>query len=152
MDGSSLVALLEGRASAGTGVVASEYLAEGLTAPAVMIRRGSHKLMRCEGDPDQLFDLAEDPRELVNLAELPTHAEVHRALGEEVAARWDLRDLKRRVIASQRERRIVAEALAAGRPTSWDFRPRVDASGRYVRADVDLYELQRRTRLDARPD
>ncbi|MET0762570.1 MAG: choline-sulfatase, partial [Thermoleophilaceae bacterium] len=152
MDGSSLVALLEGRASAGTGVVASEYLAEGLTAPAVMIRRGSHKLVRCEGDPDQLFDLAEDPRELVNLAELPAHAEVHRTLGEEVAARWDLRDLERRVTESQRERRIVAEALATGRPTSWDFRPRLDASGRYVRGHVDLYELHRRARLDARPD
>jgi choline-sulfatase len=152
MDGSSLVALLEGRASAGTGVVASEYLAEGLTAPAVMIRRGSHKLVRSEGDPDQLFDLAEDPRELFNLAEKQAHAEVHRALGEEVAARWDLRDLERRVIESQRERRIVAEALATGRPTSWDFRPRLDASGRYVRGDVELYELQRRARLDARPD
>ena len=69
-----------------------------------------------------------------------------------MAARWDLRDLERRVIESQRERRIVAEALATGRPTSWDFRPQVDASGRYVRGDVDLYELQRRARLDARPD
>jgi choline-sulfatase len=152
MDGSSLTALLEGRASVDTGVVASEYLAEGLSAPAVMIRRGSHKLVRCEGDPDQLFDLAEDPHELVNLAEAPSQADVHRALGEEVAARWDLRELERRVIESQRERRVVAEALAAGRPTSWDFRPGDDAAGRYVRAGVDLYEQQRRARLDARPD
>jgi choline-sulfatase len=152
MDGSSLVALLEGRASAGTGVVVSEYLAEGLTAPAVMIRRGSHKLVRCEGDPDQLFDLAEDPRELVNLAEEQAHADVHRALGEEVATRWDLKDLERRILESQRERRIVTEALATRRPASWDFRQRLDPSGRYVRGDVDLYELQRRARLDARPD
>jgi choline-sulfatase len=152
MDGSSLVALLEGRASANTGVVASEYLAEGLTAPAVMVRRDSHKLVRCEGDPDQLFDLAEDPRELVNLAEEQAHAEVHRALGEEVAARWDLKELERRILESQRERRIVTEALATRRPASWDFRPRLDPSGRYVRGDVDLYELQRRARLDARPD
>jgi choline-sulfatase len=152
MDGSSLVALLEGRASAGAGVVASEYLAEGLTAPAVMIRRGAHKLIHCEGDPDQLFDLAQDPHELVNLAEEPAHQGLHGALGEEVTARWDLGELARRVLESQRERRMIAGALATGRRTSWDFQPRLDASGRYIRGAVDLYELQRRARLDARRD
>jgi choline-sulfatase len=152
MDGSSLAPLLEGRAPAGARVVASEYLAEGLTAPAVMVRRGAHKLVRCEGDPDQLFDLTQDPRELENLAEQAAHAAVRDALGEEVAARWDLRDLERRVLESQRERRVVGEALATGRPTSWDFQPRLDASGRYVRGGVDIYELQRRARLDPRPD
>ena len=34
----------------------------------VMIRRGRHKFVRCPGDPDQLFDVAADPRELTNLA------------------------------------------------------------------------------------
>jgi choline-sulfatase len=152
MDGSSLAPLLDGRASAGGRVVVSEYLAEGQTAPAVMIRHGAHKLVRCESDPDQLFDLTEDPSELVNLAERPAHADVRSALSEEVAARWDLRDLERRVLDSQGERRTVAEALATGRPTSWDFQPQLDASGRYFRGRVDLYELQRRARLDARPD
>jgi choline-sulfatase len=152
MDGSSLAPLLDGRASAGGRVVVSEYLAEGQTAPAVMIRHGAHKLVRCESDPDQLFDLTEDPSELVNLAERPAHADVRSALSEEVAARWDLRDLERCVLGSQGERRTVAEALATGRPTSWDFQPQLDASGRYFRGRVDLYELQRRARLDARPD
>jgi choline-sulfatase len=152
MDGSTLAPLLGGRASAGGRVVVSEYLAEGQTAPAVMIRHGAHKLVRCESDPDQLFDLTEDPSELVNLAERPAHADVRSALSEEVAARWDLRDLERRVLDSQGERRTVAEALATGRPTSWDFQPQLDASGRYFRGRVDLYELQRRARLDARPD
>jgi choline-sulfatase len=57
--------------------------------------------------------------------------------------------LERRVLDSQRERRLVAEALDAGRVTPWDFQPSVDDSGRYARGGADFYELQRRARLDA---
>jgi choline-sulfatase len=147
MDGSSLAPLLEGGARDGADV-ACEYLAEGVTSPAVMIRRGAQKFIHCADDPDQLFDLAEDPRELVNLADRPGSADLRRAFREEVAARWDLADVERRVLASQRDRRMVAAAQRTGRHTPWDFEPRFDGSGRYVRADTDLYELQRRARFD----
>jgi choline-sulfatase len=150
MDGTSLVPLLEDRAAVrGTDVV-GEYLAEGVTSPAVMIRRGRHKFVWCEDDPDQLYDLEDDPHELVNLAERQTHAELCRAFRDEVAARWDMGALTRRVLESQHERRLVAAALGAGRPPEWDFQPRADASKQYVRSRADLYELQRRARLDAR--
>jgi choline-sulfatase len=129
--------------------VAAEYLAEGVTSPALMIRRGPYKFISCEGDPDQLYDLENDPHELVNLAERSTHAEVCSAFRDEVAARWDTSELRRRVLESQRERHLVARALAAGRGTPWDFQPHVDASTQYVRSRADLHELQRRTRLDA---
>jgi choline-sulfatase len=126
--------------------MAAEYLAEGVSSPAVMLRRGRHKFIRCQRDPDQLYDLAEDPHELVNLAGRATHAEIGRAFEEEVDARWDLRELERRVLESQRERLVAGEALRRGRRTSWDFRPASDA--RYVRSDSDLYDVQRRARLD----
>jgi choline-sulfatase len=147
MDGSSLAPLLEGRARDGAAV-ASEYLSEGVHSPAVMIRRGAHKFIHCGDDPDQLFDLSADPHELVNLAERPECADLRGAFREEISARWDLADLERRVLASQRDRRTVAAAQRTGRPTPWDFEPRFDGSGRYVRADTDLYELQRRARFD----
>jgi choline-sulfatase len=152
MDGRSLAALLDGDAADGPAEVVGEYLAEGVTSPAVMIRRGPHKFIRCDGDPDQLYDLESDPHELVNLAELPTHAELRGSFGDLVGARWDMVELKRRVLASQRERHLVAEALEAGRSTTWDFQPYADASAQYVRRRADLYELQRRARLDARGD
>ncbi len=55
------------------------------------------------------------------------------------------------MLASQAQRRAVAAALAVGRDTPWDYRPEVDPGGRYVRSRTDLYELQRRARLDAGP-
>ena len=150
MDGSSLVPLLDGRDSGRPDTVVGEYLAEGVTSPAVMIRRDEHKFIWCEGDPDQLYDLENDPHELVNLAEQPSRAEMCSAFRDEVAARWDAEGLGRRVLVSQRERHRVAEALGGGRSAVWDFQPPVDASGHYVRSRADLYELQRRARLDSR--
>jgi choline-sulfatase len=132
----------------GPSAVVGEYLAEGVTSPAVMIRQGPYKFVSCEADPDQLYDLENDPHELVNLAERSTHAEVCSAFRDEVAARWDMPELRRRVTESQRERHLVAEALGAGRSTPWDFQPHVDASAQYVRGRGDLDELQRRARLD----
>jgi choline-sulfatase len=148
VDGESLVRLMgAGDARRSAGVV-GEYLAEGLNAPAVMVRRGPHKLIHCPGDPDQLYDLAEDPAELVNLAGSVEHEETLRELREEVARRWDLDELSRRVLASQRERQLVLRALGSGEGRSWSHEPALQ--DRYVRGGSDLYELQRRARLDAR--
>jgi choline-sulfatase len=152
MDGSSLVPMLDGTDLGRSAAVLGEYVAEGVTSPAVMIRRGAHKFISCDGDPDQLYDLENDPHELVNLAEQSTHADLHSTFRDEVGARWDKRELERRVLESQRERHLVAEALGAGQETSWDFQPYVDASTQYVRSSAGVYELQRRARLDARGD
>ena len=142
VDGRSLAALLAGEADDPHDVVA-EYLAEGVNSPAVMVRRGPHKLVWCADDPDQLYDVAEDPHELANLADGPA-AGVLRA---EVARRWDMEALERAVLASQRDRRHVVAALHRGRPERWDFVPRPER--RFVTGSDDLYELQRRARLDA---
>jgi choline-sulfatase len=149
LDGTSLAPLIFGRAAAGPRDVVSEYLAEGVTSPALMIRRGTHKFVSCPTDPDQLYDLARDPHELVNLAERPDHSDLSRAFRDAVAARWDAEALERRVLESQRERHLVARALATGRRTSWDYQPQVDAATQYVRSGADVYELQRRARLDS---
>lgn len=149
VDGTSLVGLLDGRSASREGDVLAEYLAEGVTAPAVMIRRGRLKYIACAGDPDQLYDLEDDPSELVNLAADSSRAETVQELREEVARRWDLDELRDRVLTSQRERRLVGDALDRGRYRSWDFVPSVDAATGYVRSRADLYELQRRARLEA---
>ena len=49
-------------------------------------------------------------------------------------------------LASQRRRRLVAEALSQGKLTSWDHQPWVDASQQYMRNHIDLDDLERRAR------
>jgi choline-sulfatase len=134
-EGRSLESALHG-AGAEAATVISEYLAEGVTAPAVMLRRGSLKYIRCPGDPDQLYDLASDPRELVNLATGPGHSQECASLRAESEAHWDFISLRERVLASQARRRLVAAALATGAHTPWDHQPYVDASRQYVRGEA----------------
>jgi choline-sulfatase len=147
LDGASLTLVLNRRPATRPAAVVAEYLAEGVSSPALMIRRGPHKFVSCGADADQLYDLDHDPRELVNLADRPAHEELRGAFRAEVAERWDVGALEQRVLESQRERHLVARALATGRRTSWDYEPEVDVT-RYVRSGADMYELQRRARLD----
>jgi choline-sulfatase len=128
--------------------VICEYHAEGVLAPAAMIRDRAHKLIVCETDPDQLFDLERDPLELSNLAQDPAHADTVARLRAELDRRLDLPALGEQVRASQRDRRLVSRGLARGVPAPWDHEPRVDPSMQYVRTRADLYELQRRARME----
>ncbi|MEE8532663.1 MAG: choline-sulfatase [Alphaproteobacteria bacterium] len=150
LDGLSLFPLLSGDDDGRPDMVLGEYLGEGATAPCFMVRSGAYKYVASEPDPPQLFDLAADPLELDNLAGRPEHAEIERSLSGEVAARWDARALKARVIESQRRRRLVFTALGHGRPAPWDFEPRRDAAAEYVRNHAVLGDLERRARLPFR--
>jgi choline-sulfatase len=149
LDGASLAGVVSGEAASSRGAVVAEYLAEGVNAPAVMVRRGRHKLIACPGDPDQLYDVAADPAELADLAGEPEHGPTLEELRDEVARQWDLEALERRVLASQRERRLVMRGLGEGPASTWAFEPGTQGSRGYVRGGADLYKLQRRARLDA---
>jgi choline-sulfatase len=149
LDGSSLARLLAAPADGQErDPVICEYYAEGVTAPAAMIRAGQYKLIVCRGDPDLLYDLAADPHELTNLAASPERADLLRALHHGLAERLDLDQIGRQVLASQRERHLIAGALARGEITPWDYQPHVDAAMQYVRNRADMYDLQRRARLE----
>ena len=144
-DGRSLLPYCEGQDD--EGVVFGQYCAEGVTAPMVMIRRGSLKFIHCPGDPDQLYDLAADPDELVNIAaQAPADARL-RAMREELAARWDLDRVYSDVLASQKRRKLVNRALSQGRQTAWDFQPVRDASQLYMRNHMKLDDLEAMARF-----
>jgi len=142
LDGRSLLPHL-GR-SGGHDEVLGEYLAEGAIAPIVMIRRGRDKFIHCAADPDQLYDLCEDPDELRNLAVDRGAADPFR---KEVLRIWALESLHAQVIASQRRRLLVAAALRSGRQSAWDYQPQFDASQQYVRNDKTLDELEAAARF-----
>jgi choline-sulfatase len=144
-EGTSLAPLLSG-GDGGPESVVAEYLAEGVRAPAVMVRRGSHKFLHTPGDPDQLYDLAGDPRELENLAADARHRALAASLRAEVERRWDMEALRRDVLESQRRRRLVAAGLRFGAHTPWDHQPFSDASLQWVRGDAAVHERPWRLR------
>ncbi|MBD9577358.1 choline-sulfatase [Pseudomonas sp. PDM23] len=144
LDGRSLLPHLQG--TGGHDEVIGEYTAEGTVSPLMMIRRGDFKFIYSEQDPCLLFDVANDPRELRNLIDSPAHANLIRDLLGEARARWDVPAITRQVLASQRRRRLVADALTHGTLKSWDHQPLVDASQQYMRNHIDLDDLERRAR------
>ncbi len=148
-DGSSLVPLLGGEPDADRTVV-GEYLAEGAVAPIMMLRHQQYKYVWCAADPPQLYDLAADADELVNLAGNPAYADVAAGFEKEVLARWDPVALRAAVVADQRARRTVHAALRRGVHTPWDHRPAVDAAHQYVRNHLDLNDVERSRRLPDR--
>lgn len=128
------------------GPVPMEYAAEGSAAPMVALRDGRFKLVLCEGDPPQLFDLAADPHELSNLAADPAFAETLATLAAMARARWDLGAFDRAVRASQARRRVVYAALRSGAYHPWDHQPTQRASERYMRNHMDLNVLEAEAR------
>ena len=149
IDGRSLWPLATGdapdRPEAGEAI--GEYCAECASHPLFMIRRGQWKYIHCDVDPPQLFDLAADPIERVNLAEDPAHAQTVADFSAEVARRWDSAQIREHVIATQKQRRAVHAAMEAGALTSWDYQPRRDASQEFVRNHMDWTEAAEKTRF-----
>lgn len=140
LDGRSLVPHLSG--GPGHDEVIGEYLAEGAIAPLVMIRRGPWKFIHSPADPDQLYHLGDDPRELRNLAEAPDASDALAEFRVEAARRWDFAALDQAVRESQRRRLLVSAALGIGRSAPWDYQPFRDASTQYIRNRADLDDLE----------
>lgn len=132
LDGASLWPSLT-RGAAPKGELVGEYCGEGYDAPVAMIRRGRHKFLHSRHLQPELYDLEADAGELRNLAREPELRKLVEALTAEAEARWDLEGLRAQVIASQRRRRLVHQALVTGRIAAWDFAPRMDAAAAYYR-------------------
>ncbi|MEX0757007.1 MAG: sulfatase-like hydrolase/transferase, partial [Acidimicrobiia bacterium] len=71
------LSLLDPEALAGSdrGVLA-EYHANGSTSASFMLRHGRYKYIEYVGERPQLFDIADDPAEMVDLAGRPESAEI----------------------------------------------------------------------------
>ncbi|MGC6517487.1 MAG: choline-sulfatase [Candidatus Puniceispirillaceae bacterium] len=136
IDGRSLMPMAStGKGDDGDAI--GEYCAEMTGDPVYMIRRGDYKYIHCDADAPLLFDIRHDPQELQNLAASPEHKDIADAFAEEVLQRWDSAKIKADVIAKQKQRTAVFEAMQHGRRTDWDYNPPRDASNEYVRNHMD---------------
>ena len=125
-------------------------------APVFMIRRhddkGNYKYIHCEIDPPQLYDLANDPEEKVNLADDPAYRTIVAAFAEEVQRRWDGARMRADVIATQKSRKILHHAMEItakelGPSYGWDYNPPSDAGRQYVRNHMDWTVAAQRYRF-----
>jgi choline-sulfatase len=150
MDGASLVPALRGEGGPRDRAIISEFLGEGSIAPCFMVREGRYKYIYSEPDPPQLFNLERDPKELDNLAGDPSAGELVAALHARIREQQDPAQLARRVLASQKRRRLVFKAHMTGRRTPWDYSPVRDASSQYMRNHLDLNVVESRARIRSR--
>lgn len=131
LDGHSLGGLLSGRDDKWDNAVIVEYTGEGVSAPCRMIRRDNYKYIYTHGHPPLLYDLAEDPLELNNLAGTVAVKEIELGLHTELMTGWDPDVIHARCIQSQKERMFIHRATD-GAPT-WAHVSRIGDDARYVR-------------------
>ena len=86
IDGRILMPLAKGESDPVDEAI-GEYFAEMTSYPVIMIRRGKLKYVHCDIDPPQLYDLAVDPLETKNLAQIPDFHEVAKQFAKEAAGR-----------------------------------------------------------------
>jgi choline-sulfatase len=134
VDGKSLLKMCHGEDDSRIDDVMMEYTGEGVYSPCFMLRQDGFKYVHCDDDPPMIFNLNEDPKELVNLAGNPEYANVEARMATEIQKRWDSATLKEKIIESQRRRHFVQKSLITGKHTPWDYQPTTDASRQYVRS------------------
>jgi choline-sulfatase len=151
LDGESVLPMLAGDERDGARTIISEYLAEGTQAPMLMQKKAGYKYTSCPGDAPRLFHVATDARERDDLSGKPECKQLESDFRRGAARHWDSEALRDAVIASQKRRRFVHDALQVGEVRSWDFQPFEDASRRYNRNIAgEMYDTDRRARIPYR--
>ena len=139
---------------AGEGTVYCEYTSEMIPGGWFMIKKGPLKFVYSPSAPPLLYDLAHDPLELSDVARDPTYTSAASELLELAEAqRPGVADgsLRRTILRSQAERKLVHRAMMAGKRTHWDFQPSEDASRTYARnTDTSLQDQEYESRAPYR--
>ncbi|TFE36885.1 choline-sulfatase [Paraburkholderia dipogonis] len=129
-------------------VVLAEHLDGGTKAPRVMVRKGDYKLVYSKAYPPQLYNLADDPGERLNLAENPDYRAVFEELKRILSKTWDLGHLRDEVVASQRTRQFLLRALQKGKVMDWETYPNaIREHTKFVRRGEYFPEVEQRSYL-----
>ncbi len=106
-DGDSLMALMEGNVTDWKDFAFSEYLAHGVQRPMAMLRKGRYKFNYSLGDPPELYDINDDPREFHNLANEQQYQTICSELETQLLAEWAPEEIEKQVRESQKARILI---------------------------------------------
>jgi choline-sulfatase len=98
----------------------------GMAVQQRMIRSGPWKLVVYNGHRPQLFNLADDPRELDDLAENPAHRPTRERLERRLRADWDADAIAAQMRARRRVKDVIGAWARATRPPDqhrWTLTP-----------------------------
>jgi choline-sulfatase len=107
---------------------ADQYAPDGETYQR-MVRRGSWKLIYYHGYEPELYNLAEDPHELKDLAQDPSCAAVRAELTEAVLDGWDPEAIRRTLAGKRAEARVLRDWANQTLPEEqyrWTLNPRMN--------------------------
>ena len=94
-------------------VVVAEYHAQGMLSAGFMAKKENFKYIYYVDLPAQLFDLAADPNELIDLAGHPDWASVQSNLHQELLARLDPDDVDQQAKSNQQLQGMARSCMAA---------------------------------------
>jgi len=137
LDGNSLLNLinLNNMNSKKTNdIIYSEQNDSGTIAPRLMVKKNQFKFIYSEAYPPMLFDLSKDPNELDNLIlSNNNNSEIEKEMRSLVYKKWDINNLKSKVMRHQKKSILVSNALSKGKIFYWEFKSTVNDKKRYVR-------------------
>lgn len=147
IEGKSLLGLMEARSAEWPDVAFSEFMFEGMTSPAIMVRKGRYKYVHLSPNEQLLYDIEDDPFERNDLSGATRTASIESNFQKLILERWDLDDITKRIHLSQRRRNFIHRANKKGQPVSWDHQPFKNASEIYHRSHITWLEADKRDML-----
>ena len=145
-DGASLYPLMTEHGARGEDCAISHYAAECAIEPMVMMRKGNLKFIFSESETPMLFNLDDDPQELVNLAENGAYRDTVESFTRQIKNKWNLNEIRESVIASQQSRLLIQDIVNKSRTNTWDFQPFRSATDDYIRAHKELDDIGEKSR------
>lgn len=134
LHGQSLQPLLLGQEKGDDRMAISEYSSEGVCAASRMLRQGDFKYIYTYGLPPMLFNLANDPDELHDLANQPEWVHVQQTMHAILVQDWEPAQVHARILASQRRRLFLHQVRSSSQlENNWAFQPFTDESKRFIR-------------------
>jgi choline-sulfatase len=114
--------------------IISEYHGEGIMRPSFMVRIGDWKYHYCHRSKPQLFNLADDPDEWINLSGYSAYVDIEQNLNQIITGgAFDLEKIESEVWSRLALKKVVNDAMKTNQ-THWDYQANQNAANLYVRS------------------